>query len=57
MCTKLVFSFSVGWLTAGKEKVSEVERQLKKAEATQRRKVQSEKAAREAEVWPLYQVL
>ncbi|PQM43289.1 uncharacterized protein Pyn_26582 [Prunus yedoensis var. nudiflora] len=32
-----------------KEKVSEVERQLKKAEATQRRKVQSEKAAREAE--------
>ncbi|PQQ20368.1 uncharacterized protein Pyn_32649 [Prunus yedoensis var. nudiflora] len=41
--------FSVGWLTAGKEKVSEVERQLKKAEATQRRKVQSEKAAREAE--------
>ncbi|KAK2644500.1 hypothetical protein Ddye_019695 [Dipteronia dyeriana] len=33
-----------------KEKLSEVEQQLKKAEAAQRRRMQSEKAAREAEV-------
>ncbi|KAK6265290.1 hypothetical protein QUC31_016127 [Theobroma cacao] len=33
-----------------KEKLSEVEQQLKKAEAAQRRRIQSEKAAREAEV-------
>ncbi|XP_022722773.1 uncharacterized protein LOC111279955 isoform X2 [Durio zibethinus] len=32
-----------------KEKLSEVEQQLKKAEAAQRRRIQSEKAAREAE--------
>ena len=35
-----------------KEKLSEVEQQLKKAEAAQRRRVQVEKAARESEVWP-----
>ncbi|KAL6292991.1 hypothetical protein ACE6H2_001133 [Prunus campanulata] len=40
-----------------KEKVSEVERQLKKAEATQRRKVQSEKAAREAEAEAIRKIL
>jgi INO80 complex subunit B len=33
-----------------KTKLSEVEQQLKKAEAAQRRRMQSEKAAREAEV-------
>ena len=33
-----------------KEKLSEVEQQLKKAEAAQRRRMQSEKAAREAEI-------
>lgn len=56
--TELVFSFSVGWLTTGKkDKMSEVERQLKKAEAAQRRKVKLENAAREAEVWPLYHAL
>ena len=36
-----------------KEKLSEVEQQLKKAEAAQRRRMQSEKAAREAEVLPI----
>lgn len=34
-----------------KEKLSEVEQQLKKAEAAQRRRVLNEKAARESEVW------
>lgn len=34
-----------------KEKLSEVEQQLKKAEAAQRRRLQNEKAARESEVW------
>ena len=33
-----------------KEKLSEVEQQLKKAEAAQRRRMQVEKAARESEV-------
>jgi len=33
-----------------KEKLSEVEQQLKKAEAAQRRRMQNEKAARESEV-------
>lgn len=37
-------------VTEQKEKLSEVEQQLKKAEAAQRRKMQVEKAAREAEV-------
>lgn len=42
---------TIGWLMAGKkEKLSELEQQLKRAEAAQRRKMQSEKAAREAEV-------
>lgn len=36
-----------------KEKLSEVEQQLKRAEALQRRRMQVEKAARESEVWPL----
>ena len=40
-------------LTEQKEKLSEVEQQLKKAEAAQRRRMQVEKAARESEVWPL----
>lgn len=41
----------IGWLWTGKkEKLSEVEQQLKRSEAAQRRKMQSEKAAREAEV-------
>ncbi|XVF62460.1 hypothetical protein PTKIN_Ptkin09bG0009500 [Pterospermum kingtungense] len=35
-----------------KEKLSEVEQQLKKTEAAQRRRMQSEKAAKEAEVLP-----
>lgn len=55
---QLVFSFSTGWLTTEKkEKISEVEKQSKKAEAAQRRKIQSEKIAREAEVWSLYHLL
>lgn len=36
--------------TEQKEKLSEVEQQLKKAEAAQRRRMQNEKAARESEV-------
>lgn len=36
--------------TGKKENLSEMEQQLKKAEAAQRRKVQIEKAARESEV-------
>lgn len=40
-----------------KEKLSEVEQQLKKAEAAQRRRIQSEKAAREAEVLPVISFL
>lgn len=36
--------------TGQKEKLSEVEIQAKKAEASQRRKMQVEKAARESEV-------
>lgn len=35
-----------------KEKLSEVEQQLKRAEALQRRRMQVEKAARESEVCP-----
>lgn len=43
--------FLCSWLvTEQKEKLSELEQQLKKAEAAQRRRMQSEKAAREAEV-------
>lgn len=37
-------------LTGQKQKLSEVEQQSKKAEAAQRRRIQSEKAAQEAEV-------
>lgn len=37
-------------MTEQKAKLSEVEQQLKRAEAAQRRRMQSEKAAREAEV-------
>lgn len=40
-------------MTGKKEKVSEVEQQCIRAEAAQRRKMQSEKAAREAEVCPM----
>lgn len=39
-----------GPLAEQKEKLSEVEQQLKKAEAAQRRKLQMDKAARESEV-------
>lgn len=38
------------YMAEQKEKLSEVEQQLKKAEAAQRRKMQVEKAARESEV-------
>jgi hypothetical protein len=38
-------------VTEQKEKLSEVEQQLKRAEALQRRRMQVEKAARESEVW------
>lgn len=37
-------------VTEQREKLSEVEQQLKKAEAAQRRRMQAEKAARESEV-------
>lgn len=37
-------------MTEQKEKLSELEQQLKKAEAAQRRRMQVEKAARESEV-------
>ncbi|WRX22490.1 INO80 complex subunit B-like conserved region - like 2 [Theobroma cacao] len=40
-----------------KEKLSEVEQQLKKAEAAQRRRMQSEKAAREAEAEAIRKIL
>ncbi|KAI8011673.1 hypothetical protein LOK49_LG06G03376 [Camellia lanceoleosa] len=40
-----------------KEKLSEVEQQLKKAEAAQRRRLQSEKAAREAEAEAIRKIL
>ncbi|XP_034684812.1 uncharacterized protein LOC117913847 [Vitis riparia] len=40
-----------------KEKLSEVEQQLKKAEAAQRRRIQSEKAAREAEAGAIRKIL
>lgn len=42
----------VGLVTEQKDKLSEVEQQLKKAEAAQRRRTQVEKAARESEVCP-----
>lgn len=38
------------WSTEQKEQLSEVDQQLKKVEAAQRRKMQNEKAARESEV-------
>lgn len=41
-------------LTEQKEKLTEVEQQLKKAEAAQRRRMQVEKAARESEVCPFF---
>lgn len=37
-------------ITEQKEKLTEVEQQLKKAEAAERRRLQNEKAARESEV-------
>lgn len=43
-------------MTEQKAKLSEVEMQLKKAEAAQRRRIQSEKAAREAEVCFLFSI-
>ncbi|KAK9933952.1 hypothetical protein M0R45_021121 [Rubus argutus] len=50
--------FSTGWLTTEKkEKISEVEKQSKKAEAAQRRKIQSEKIAREAEAEAIRKIL
>lgn len=42
------------WFVEQKEKLSEVDQQLKRAEAAQRRRIQHEKAAREAEVVPTY---
>jgi hypothetical protein len=51
---KGIFCFSskhvLAYLTERKEKLSEVEQQLKKAEAAQRRKMQVEKAANEIQV-------
>lgn len=45
------FTSLIVWLTTEqKEKLSEVDQQLKKAEAAQRRKMQVEMAARESEV-------
>lgn len=41
-------------MTEQKEKLSEVEQQLKKAEVAQRRRMQTEKAARESEVCSLF---
>lgn len=40
----------ISFVTEQKEKLTEVEQQLKKAEAAQRRRIQNEKAAREEEV-------
>lgn len=40
-----------------KEKLTDVEQQLKKAEAAQRRRMQVEKAARESEVCSLRQII
>lgn len=42
------------FLAEQKEKLTELEQQLKKAEAAQRRRMQVEKAARESEVCPLF---
>lgn len=41
-------------LAEPKEQLSEMEQQLKRAEAAQRRKIQNEKAARESEVHLLF---
>lgn len=38
------------WVIEQKEKLSDVDQQQKRAEAAQRRRIQHEKAAREAEV-------
>lgn len=43
--------FKFALYTEQKEKLTEVEQQLKKAEAAERRRMQNEKAARESEVW------
>lgn len=43
-------SLIVSFITEQKEKLTEVEQQLKKAEAAQRRRIQNEKAARDTEV-------
>lgn len=40
-----------------KEKLTDVEQQLKKAEAAQRRRMQVEKAARESEVCFLFTII
>ena len=40
-----------------KEKLTDVEQQLKKAEAAQRRRMQVEKAARESEVCSLHDII
>jgi len=40
-------------MTEQKEKLTEVEQQLKRAEALQRRRMQVEKANRESEVYPV----
>lgn len=40
------------FFTEQKEKLTDVEQQLKKAEAAQKRRMQNEKAARESEVFP-----
>lgn len=45
-----MFFLHIFSMTEQKEKLSEVEQQLKKAEAAQRRRMQNEKAARESEV-------
>lgn len=44
-------------MTEQKEKLSEVEQQLKRAEALQRRRMQVEKAARESEVCSFFDIL
>jgi hypothetical protein len=47
------FIFLIILATEQKEKLSEVEQQLKRAEALQRRRMQVEKANRESEVCPV----
>jgi hypothetical protein len=47
------FNFLIVLMTEQKEKLTEVEQQLKRAEALQRRRMQVEKANRESEVYPV----